>query len=65
MFETDNLFNNFMGAAIGYGLYQIVNFIVKIVKKRNLTWKSAVFSQLPLVCMIMLFGGIFSACVSV
>lgn len=61
IFETDDLFNNFMGAAIGYGLYQMVRFVARIVKRRNLTWKSMMFSQIPLLCMIILFGGIFWA----
>lgn len=59
VFETDDLFNNFMGTAIGYGLYQIVHIILRAIKNRRLTWKITIFSQIPLVCMIIIFLSIF------
>lgn len=59
VFETDDLFNNFMGTAIGYGLYQIVCSGLNVIKGKSLVWKNIILYQLPLVSIVILFFCIF------
>ena len=53
-FEIDDLFNNLLGAIIGYG---IMNGFIKIKEKRI---KQSLLSFSPLLLVVILFGGTFT-----
>lgn len=59
VFETDDLFNNFMGTAIGYGFNQIVYSVLSMIKGKSIAWRNIILYQLPCISIILLFSGIF------
>ncbi|MDE6385440.1 MAG: VanZ family protein [Eubacterium sp.] len=61
IFEVDDLFDNLLGAMIGYGLFSIVFSVYKKVKKQQVKILPVVLQQLPLVLAIAMFSAIFIA----
>ena len=61
LFEVADLFNNTMGAMIGYGLYKIVEYVVLLFKKEKPKFSRMIVGQIPLVLTVCMFAGIFWA----
>lgn len=61
LFEVADLFNNTMGAMIGYGLYKIVEYVVLLFKKEKPKFSRMIVGQIPLVLAVCMFTGIFWA----
>ncbi len=61
IFEVDDLFDNLLGAMIGYGLFSIVFSVYKKVKKQQVKILPVVLQQLPLVLAVVMFSAIFIA----
>lgn len=59
IFECDDIFNNFLGVMIGYGLYAIVRLAVALAKKRKCSVGKTLALQIPLLGTVVLFGTIF------
>ncbi len=58
--EIDDLFNNMLGAMIGYGLFSILFYIVARVKKKEYKTLAVVLCQLPLLAVTVAFTTIFT-----
>lgn len=60
VFQTDDLLNNFFGAMIGFGCFQLVILIKNNWLGRNLHIRRTLLFQIPLVVTITGFFGIFA-----
>ncbi len=63
IFETDDIFNNFLGAMIGYGLYRIFYYIVSAVKRKKEgkdRFMPVLLYQIPLGAAVGMFATIFT-----
>lgn len=60
VFQTDDLLNNFFGAMIGFGCFQLVILIKNKLLGRNLHIRRTLLFQIPLVVTITGFIGIFA-----
>ena len=60
VFQTDDLLNNFFGAMIGFGCFQLVILIKNKLFGRNLPVRKTLLFQIPLVVSITGFFGIFA-----
>ncbi|MBQ3601752.1 MAG: VanZ family protein [Lachnospiraceae bacterium] len=58
-FEVDDLFNNLLGAMIGYGFYKGICLIMEFIKKRKKNLKGFFLSQIPLIIAVSMFLSIF------
>ncbi len=58
--EVDDLFNNMLGAMIGYGLFSILFYIISRVKKKEYKALPVVFYQIPLLVVVIMFTTIFT-----
>lgn len=58
--ECDDVFNNFLGAMIGYGFYAIVRLIVELVKKRRVSVGKTLAFQIPFLVTVAAFSIIFA-----
>lgn len=61
IFEVDDLFDNLLGAMIGYGLFSIVFSVYKKIKKQQVKILPVVLQQLPLLLAVAMFSAIFIA----
>lgn len=61
IFEIDDLFDNLLGAMIGYGLFSIAFSVYKTIKKQQVKILPVVLQQLPLVLAVAMFSAIFIA----
>lgn len=59
IFEADDIINNFYGAIIGFGFYQIAETVWLIWKKQSVKKKRVLLAQVPLVVAVICFSGIF------
>lgn len=59
--ECDDIFNNLLGAMIGYGLYAVVCLIVDLIKKRKHPVGKTLALQIPLLGTVIAFCVIFAA----
>lgn len=58
VFQTDDLFNNFLGAMIGYGAFCIVILVKNCILHRRKRVKVTLLAQIPLVFTFFMFAGI-------
>lgn len=59
VFECDDVFNNLLGAMIGYGFYVLIAYIYACNKGNKSGIKKVIFSFVPLFGTIIMFGTIF------
>lgn len=59
IFEVDDLFNNLLGAIIGYGCYRIFIFVYSFVQKKREKFLPVICYQIPLVLTVGTFVTIF------
>lgn len=59
IFELDDIFDNAIGAMIGYGCFAIVRLIVLMIKRKPKSIKTTLVLQLPLMIVIASFTTIF------
>ena len=59
IFEADDIINNALGAAIGFGVYQIAYAFWSMWKKKSLHKKTLWLAQIPLILTVLVFCGIF------
>lgn len=60
VFEFDDILNNFVGTMIGFGLYEIVVYIVNKIKKRDTKVLSIALAQIPLLIVVISFIAVFT-----
>lgn len=60
VFQTDDLLNNFIGATIGFGCFQLVILIKNKWLRRNLHIRRTVLCQIPLFVTVIGFVSIFA-----
>lgn len=53
--DVDDLLLNTTGVAIGYGLMQLVSFLVRRYRKRGITWRLLCLG-IPALCVVVAFG---------
>lgn len=59
IFEVDDIFDNLLGAMIGYGLFSIVYSVYRKMKKRSVKALPVILHQLPLIFAVVMFSVIF------
>lgn len=59
IFECDDLLNNLAGAMIGYGCYQLIQFFVSKIRKREAKLVPVLFAQIPTIVIVGIFGAVF------
>lgn len=59
IFEIDDIIDNFWGAMIGYGIYEIVQFLVLVFRRKAKSVCRALAFQVPLFAAIVTFAAIF------
>ena len=59
IFEVDDIFNNFLGAVIGYGCYRIFIYVYSLVQKKKEKLLPVICYQIPLVLSVGAFVTIF------
>lgn len=59
IFETDDILNNFVGAVIGYGIYRLLRFLVRLCKKEREQFLPVLLFQVPLCLTAAAFCVIF------
>ena len=58
VFQTDDLFNNFLGAMIGYGAFRVVIFLKNCILGRKKRVRATLLAQIPLLLTLCIFIGI-------
>ncbi len=61
IFETDDIINNALGCMIGFGIYELVKFIICKLTNRKGNILNALLTQIPLLVVSIAFTYIFSA----